>query len=89
MARTTGIVLATGAMTIANASVFHDKPLDFRIPVASGLAAIGFALMERAAPQLAVAMAWTGFAVVLLTRTDPRTPSPAESALAWWQEGSK
>lgn len=89
MARTTGIVLTTGAITLANAAVFHDKPIDWRIPIASGFAAMGFALVERAAPQAAVMMAWTGLMVVLVTRTDPNTPSPVESLLTWWNQGGK
>lgn len=89
MARTTGIVLATGAMTLANSAVFHDRPIDWRIPIASGLASMGFALLEKAAPNLAVMMAWTGFIVVLVTRTDPKVPSPTESLLSWWNQGGK
>lgn len=89
MSATTGIVLATGGITLANASIFHDKPIDWRIPIASGLAAMGFSLLEKAAPQAAVMMAWTGFLVVLITRTDPSTPSPTESLLTWWTQGGK
>jgi hypothetical protein len=89
MARTTGIVLMTGAITLANQSVFHDQPIDWRIPIASGFAAMGFSLVEKAVPQAAVMMAWTGLLVVLLTRIDPNTPSPTESLLTWWNQGGK
>ena len=89
MSQTTGIILVTGAVTVANASVFHDRPVDWRVPVATGLAALAFSGAERIYPQGAVLLAWTGLVVVLMTRTDPRTPSPTESALNWWNNGGK
>lgn len=87
MSRTIGPLLATGAITIANQSVFHDKPVDWRVPIATGLAAMGFSLAERAAPELAVILAWTTLLTVLLTRMNPDVPSPVESALVWWKKG--
>lgn len=87
MSRSLGPILATGAATIANQSVFNGKPVDWRVPIATGLAGIGFSLFERVAPQLAVILAWTTFATVMLTRTDPKVPSPVESALEWWKKG--
>lgn len=87
MSATTGIVLAMGGITVANASIFHDEPVDWRIPIATGLLALGFSGAERIAPQAAVMLAWTGLAVVVLTRVNPSVPSPAESALAWWNKG--
>lgn len=89
MARTTGIILATGAVTLANASVFHDQDVDWRIPIASGFAAMGFSLMEKVAPDMAVMLAWTGFLVVVLTRVNPGVPSPVESLMDWWNGGAK
>lgn len=89
MARTTGIILATGGITLANASVFNDQPIDWRIPIASGFAAMGFALLERASPDAALIMAWTGFIAVMLTRVNPGVPSPTESLLKWWNGGAK
>jgi hypothetical protein len=87
MSQTTGIILATGAMTLVNASLFHGEPIDWRVPAATGLAAVGFSLAERVYPQGAVLLAWTTFLTVLLTRTDPKIPSPTESALSWWNQG--
>jgi hypothetical protein len=84
MSRTTGPILATGALTVANQVVFHDEPMDWRVPVATGLAAVGFNLAERVWPKGAVIFAWTVFGTVLLTRTQPSVPSPVESALDWW-----
>lgn len=84
MSATTGPILATGAVTIVNQSVFHGEPMDWRVPIATGLAAIGFNLAERVAPQPVKVLAWTTLLAVLLTRTNPNVPSPTESALAWW-----
>lgn len=87
MSRTIGPILATGAVTVVNQTVFNGKPVDWRVPIATGLAAIGFDLFERVAPELAVVLAWTTFLTVMLSRTDPSVPSPTESALAWWKKG--
>lgn len=89
MSKTIGPILATGTVTIVNATVFHNKPMDWRVPIATGLAAIGFGLVERASSELAVILAWTTFLTVILTRTDPNVPSPVESAVEWWKKGSK
>lgn len=88
MSKTTGIVLAIGGITIANQTVFHDEPMNWRIPVATGLAAAGFSLAERAWPQGAQILAWTALLTILLTRTNPNVPSPTESALDWWNKNN-
>lgn len=87
MSQTTGPILATGAITVANQTIFHDKPMDWRVPIATGLAAIGFGLAERVWPQGTKILAWTVFGTVLLTRMQPDVPSPVESALSWWNKG--
>lgn len=86
MSKTTGVVLATGGMTVVNATVFHNQPMDWRVPVATGLAAIGFSLAERVWPQGAEILAWTAFLTILLTRVNPKVPSPAESAVEWFNK---
>lgn len=87
MSQTTGVILATGAVTVANQTVFHDQPMDWRVPIATGLAAIGFSLAERVWPKGAQVLAWTVLGTVLITRTQANTPSPVESALSWWEKG--
>lgn len=86
VSKTTGPVLAMGAITVVNSTVFHDQPMDWRVPIATGFAAIGFSLAERVWSQGAVLIAWTAFATVLLTRTNPKVPSPVESAVAWYNK---
>ncbi len=89
MAKTTGPILTVGAITMINNSVFHDEPFDWRVPVATGLAAAGFALAEKVWPKAAIALTWMAVATVLLSRTTPGIPSPTESALNWWDKGGK
>lgn len=89
MSKTLGPVLATGIITVVNQSVFNRQLVNWRVPVATGLAAGAFALAEKGAPALAEILAWTMLLTVLLTRVDPKIPSPAESALTWWNEGAQ
>lgn len=89
MARTTGPILAIGAVTLANQSLLNDKPIDWRIPIAAGLAAGLFALFEKGWEEAAVALAWTALAATLFTRLTPGVPSPIESAARWWERGSR
>lgn len=89
MAQTTGPVLALGAITMLNESVFHDQPFNWRIPIATGILAGGMALVERVSAPLANGLVWLSLAAVLLTRVTPGVPSPTESFLAWWNPPAK
>jgi hypothetical protein len=84
--RSIGPILATGAITVANRSVFNDKPFDWNVVVAALLAAGAFSLLERAVGNVAVYIAYMGLATVVITRVDPSVPSPAESALNWYNK---
>ena len=88
MSRTTGPILALGAITVINDTVFQDKAMDWRIPIATGLAAVGFSFAERAFPDGAQVLAWTALLASLVTRMDPSVPSPVESAVAWWKQSA-
>ena len=85
MARSTGPILAIGAITIVNESVVHGRPIDVRVPVGTAVAAGLLALVERGWERGAVALAWVALGTVLLSRVDPAVPAPAESFLSWWQ----
>lgn len=89
MSATTGPILALGAVTVVNKTVFNDQEMDWRIPIATGLLAVGGSLAERAAPEGAQILAWTALLTTLITRIEPGTPSPVESALSWWRESKK
>lgn len=83
MAKTTGTVLAIGGITWANAVILNDKPMDWRIPVATGLAAGMFALAERAWPDGAMALATVALVTVIFVRVDKNTKAPVETLLEW------
>jgi hypothetical protein len=86
MAESTGPILAIGALTIANRTVFNDEPMDWKVPIGTGIAAVLFAGMERAVGRTAVWVAYLALVTVTLARVDSSVPSPAESALRWFNE---
>jgi hypothetical protein len=88
MARTTGPILAIGAITVA-ADVLPGGELDMRVPVATGIAAGLFALVERTWEDGAVALAYVALVTILLVRVQPGRPSPTERILQWWQAGDQ
>jgi hypothetical protein len=83
--RTTGPVLAIGGITVANAVLFNNKPFDWKVPIATGIAAGAFALGEKAWEKGAVALAWMALVTILVTRVDPKVPSPVETLNNWWK----
>lgn len=86
MAQTTGPVLAIGGLTLANRVIFNDRPMDWKVPIATGISAVLFAGAERVIGRGAVALAYLALVSVVFVRVDPATPSPAESALKWFNE---
>ena len=86
MAASTGPILAIGAITVVNRSVFNDRPVDWRVPTATAVACVLFSGAERAFGQAAVYLAYLALITVSVVRLDSKTPSPAESALAWFEK---
>ncbi len=85
MSASTGPILATGAITMINRSVFNGQPIDWRVPVATALAAGMAAGAEQfIGSGIVRGLALLALATVVLTRVDPTVPAPAESALKWW-----
>jgi hypothetical protein len=76
-------MLLIGAITVGNAVVVHDQPMDWAVPVATGLAAGALALLERVNEPAAVGLAWLALVTMLIARVRPDVPSPAESILAF------
>lgn len=88
MAASTGPVLAIGAITVTNRTVFNGMSMDWRIPIATGLASLVFAGAETiVGPAIPRGAALVALVAVCLTRIDPAVPSPAESAINWWNKG--
>lgn len=86
MARSTGPLLAVGAITLGNEVILNEKPMNWKIPIATGLAAGLFVIVENAWPDGAVALAWMALATVVFVRIDPATPSPVENLLKLTRE---
>jgi hypothetical protein len=89
MAASTGPVLALGLITVGNETVLHNQPLNWRVPIATGLLAGVCALLDKGVPGLGTGLAYIALAAVLLTRVTPSVPSPTESFAAWWAAGQK
>jgi membrane protein implicated in regulation of membrane protease activity len=87
MSRTTGPVLAIGGVTLANELLLENKDMDWRIPIATGVAAALFALLEKAWADGAVALAYTALVAVLLTRLPGQKRAPIENLTLWLQKG--
>jgi hypothetical protein len=86
MAESTGPVLAIGALTLANRVVFNDRAMDWRVPIGTAIAAVMFAGAERAVGRTAVYVAYLALVTSVFARVDPAVPSPAESALKWFND---
>jgi hypothetical protein len=61
--------------------------MDWRVPIATGVAAGMFALAEIAWEEGAVAMAYLALVTVLLVRLPGSKHAPIENLTAWLQEG--
>jgi Na+-translocating ferredoxin:NAD+ oxidoreductase RnfD subunit len=78
MAKTTGPILAIGGITMASQVLIDKKPPDWRVPVATAVAAGLFALAEKGWPEGAILLSYTALVTILFVRVDPKTPAPAE-----------
>lgn len=87
MAQSTGPVLAIGVITLANNTIVGEKPMDWRIPIATGIAASIFALAEKGWKDGSVMLAYVALVTVLFVRVDPKVPAPVESFNNWYNQG--
>lgn len=81
MSRTTGPILAIGAITFVNQTVLNGAPLTWKVPVATAVAAGLFSLGEKVQPDIMMGIAAVALVTVLFARVDPRYPAPVESFL--------
>lgn len=89
MAKSTGPILAVGAIALGNEVIVAGKEMNWRIPAATGIAAGIFAFAEKGWKDGAVALAYLALVTVLFVRTDPKTPAPVESFNKWFNEGQR
>jgi membrane protein implicated in regulation of membrane protease activity len=87
VAKTTGPVLAIGGITLANELLLENKPMDWRVPIATGVAAGLFYLLEKAWSAGAVMLAYTALVSVMLVRLPGAKRAPIENLNAWLQKG--
>lgn len=85
--RSTGPILAVGAITLGNSVIVNKQPIDWRIPIATGIAAGLLSLAEKGWEQGAVAISYLALITVLFVRVQPNVPAPVESFNTWWNQG--
>jgi hypothetical protein len=89
MAGSTGPILAIGGITIVNESIVNGQPLDWRVPIATGLTALTIGALENGIPAFSdafVKLSWIALVTTLLVRVKPGTPSPMESFVDWYNK---
>jgi hypothetical protein len=79
MAKSTAPILLTGAISFGNQWLGNDNP-DFKILVATAVAAGGLALIEQipGLAPLAEGIAWIAFITLMFTRLNGK-PSPVDN----------
>lgn len=87
MAKSTGIIIAVGGVTMFNQVILTKQDVDWRVPVGTAFAAVSFSLLEKANEKLTVGVAWVALLTVLLVRIDPKQPAPVETLLKIWNGG--
>ncbi len=91
MAESIGFILAAGGITAANIYVFNGNPVDagaWRIATATGIGAILFAGVESVAgAKFTRPLAIIVLLTVVLAPVQGKVPSPAQSALTWFEKG--
>lgn len=82
MAASTGIVLAMGAIVVANDTLVKKQPLNVRVLLATGFLAIGLAVVDKASPELATGLALVAFITAMITPLG-QGPSPLLSLIGY------
>lgn len=85
MAKSTGPILLTGGVT-ALSDYMNGRGVEYRVLLATGIAAGVFALIEDIDQPIAVGLAWLAFVSSLLVPHANGTPSPVETFLREWSK---
>lgn len=86
MAKSTGVILAVGGVTMFNQVILQNQEIDWRVPVGTAFAAVTFSFLEKVNQPLTVGVAWVALLTVLLARIDPKKPAPVETLLKFWNQ---
>lgn len=85
MGSAAGLILATGGITIANDVVFQAQPMNWKIPIATGIGALIFGAAQSAVGEPAVLLAWLVLVGSLLYT--PKGGKSFSANLASWAGG--
>jgi hypothetical protein len=80
MSQSTGIVLAAGAISFGNEWLLNHKAPDFKILLATGVAALMLSGAEHINKEIAVGIAWIALITVILAPVGS-TNSPVTNLL--------
>lgn len=83
MAESTTPILLTGGTTMLS-DYINGKGVDYRVAMATGIAALLFAGAEKADRQAVVGVAWIALVASLIIPHANGTPGPAQTFLAAW-----
>lgn len=86
--KSTAPILAIGAITIVNMTVLHSRPFEWRVPIATGVAALLFAGAEKVWEPGAVGLAYVALVTSVVVSPVADVPAPMVSAQQWWAAGS-
>lgn len=87
MATSTGPILGVGAITITADVIFQGKPLDWRIPIATGVAVVAFAGLEKFIGPVAGALAWAALVTSLFVPRPGSQDPPITAAAKFFNQG--
>ena len=85
MADAATLIVATGGITIANDVIFNKQPMNWKVPIATGIGALIFAGAQSAVGEPAVLLAWLVLIGSLLYT--PSGGKPFSTNLAAWAGG--
>ena len=85
MADSTAPILLTGGATILS-DYINGKGVDYRVAIATGIAAAVFAAVEPADRQVVVGVAWIALIASLIIPRANGTPGPAQTFLTAWNK---
>jgi hypothetical protein len=81
MAHSTGVILAVGGISFGNEWLLNKQPPNFKILLATGVAALMLGGLEHLSEPLATGIAWIALITVTLTDAGSKGNSPAQNLL--------
>jgi hypothetical protein len=85
MADSTAPILLTGGTTLLS-DYINGKGVDYRVAMATGIAAVVFGVAEKADRQAVVGVAWIALVASLIIPRANGTPGPLQTFLTAWNK---